>query len=72
MITKDINDSFATSFWKINFDAEPETFFGDKDGGIVSTFLHDAEGAKIFEFVRDGAFGKTFAVDVILNLARRT
>ncbi len=39
MCAESIDDDFAAGSGKIDFDAETEAFFGDKDGGVVSAFL---------------------------------
>ena len=50
--TKGVDNGFAATARKINFDAETEAFFGDQDGGIIGTFFEDAECFEILVLVK--------------------
>ena len=70
MVAEEINDSFATAFWEVDFDAEAKTFFRNEYGGKMLALLEDAESAKVVVFMQSGAFCDALIVDVVFDGAR--
>ena len=57
-----VDDGFATATREVDFDAEAEALFGNKNGGVMIAFLLDAESAEILVGMLLIAFGEAFAV----------
>ena len=72
MCSESIDDDFAASFGEIDFDAEAEAFFGDKNSGIMGAFLQNAESLEIFVFMETLTFVEAFGSECVVDFAGRT
>ena len=57
MIAKDIDNCFPVTTREINFCSDSETFFRDKDGGEMLTFLYYSKCSVVFELMNNFSFG---------------